>query len=53
MDILGDIIQVILKLLDFADFVMNRLGIVLFPMTKDHSVKGTCKVLIFLGDVDY
>ena len=51
MDILGDIVQIILKFFDFVDFVMNRLGIVLFPLTKDHLVKGRCKVLIVLGDV--
>ena len=44
MNILGDIIQIILKFFDFADFVFNRLGIVLFPMTKKHVEKGRRKV---------
>ena len=51
MNILGDIIQIILKFFDFADFVFNRLGIVLFPMTKKHVEKGRRKVHLSLEDV--
>ena len=44
MNILGDVIQIILKFFDFADYVFNRLGIVLFPMTKKHVGKGRRKI---------
>ena len=51
MNILGDIIQIILKFFDFADFVFNRLGIVLFPMTKKHVENGRRKVHLSLENV--
>ena len=51
MNILGDIIQIILKFFDFADFVFNRLGIVLFPMTKKHLENGRLKVYVPLENL--
>ena len=40
MKIAGAIVKLVLNFLDFADFVLNNFGIDLFPMSREHIVKG-------------
>ena len=40
VDVPGGFIRSILKFLDFVDFILDRIGINLYPVTRVHVTKG-------------